>query len=98
MFINTMICFNKNDLIFIINYKNKVMEEIKDVNPKDDTSKIKKQDIPSMIPHPMRRHSFFNIKTNRYELDPPTENALRRVQNYIDKRKEMVDQNIKSDL
>jgi len=74
------------------------MEEIKDVNPKNDTSKIEKQDIPSMIPHPMRRHSFFNIKTNRYELDPPTENALRRVQNYINKGKETVDQNIKSDL
>tara|TARA_B100000085_G_C18548391_1_gene514850 strand:+ start:754 stop:987 length:234 start_codon:yes stop_codon:yes gene_type:complete len=74
------------------------MEEIKDMDQKDNTIKIKKQDIPSMIPYPMRRHSFFNIKTNRYELDPPTENALRRVQNYINKHKEMVDQNINSDL
>ena len=74
------------------------MEEIKDMDQKDNTIKIEKQDIPSMIPYPMRRHSYFNIKTNRYELDPPTENALRSVQNYIDERKEMVDQNIKSDL
>ena len=74
------------------------MEKIKDMDQKDNTIKIEKQDIPSMIPYPMRRHSFFNIKTNRYELDPPTENALRRVQNYINKHKEIVDQNINSDL
>lgn len=93
-----MICFNKNDLIFIINYKNKVMEETKDMDRTGDTSKIEKKDISDMIPYPMRRHSFFNIKTNRYELDPPTENALRRVQNYLNNSKKIVDQNINSDL
>jgi len=74
------------------------MEEIKDMDHMDDTSKIEKKDTPIMIPYPMRRHSFFNIKTNRYELDPPTENALRRVQNYLNNSKKIVDQNINSDL